>query len=326
VADRSVLVPAGATAVIVRSARWFEVLATSRFVITSHWLPGVFKRRPGQVVVQTWHGSQLKLIGSDRPKHQVQKGYVKRTARQVGQWSFLLSQSEHSTAIFRQAYGYRGTILESGYPRDDALSFEPSTATLDRIRRRLGVPAGDRIVLYAPTFRDGVGRMVSELDHEALVRALGPGTTLLIRGHRYTVKHGGDIDGDRVVDVTTYPDVTDLYLIADVCVTDYSSLMFDFTITGKPILFFVPDLAEYRDTMRGTYFDLGEVCPGPMLTTTDQLVEALQSLPDLQDRFAQRYADWQRRFHPHDDGHAASRVVDTLLEAVASGAEDRDRD
>ena len=103
VADRSVLVPAGATAVIVRSARWFEVLATSRFVITSHWLPGVFKRRPGQVVVQTWHGSQLKLIGSDRPKHQVQKGYVKRTARQVAQWSFLLSQSEHSTAIFRQA-------------------------------------------------------------------------------------------------------------------------------------------------------------------------------------------------------------------------------
>ena len=176
--------------------------------------------------------------------------------------------------------GYRGTILESGYPRDDALSFEPSAATLDRIRRRLGVPAGDRIVLYAPTFRDGVGRMVSELDHEALVRALGPGTTLLIRGHRYTVKHGGDVDGDRVVDVTTYPDVTDLYLIADVCVTDYSSLMFDFTITGKPILFFVPDLAEYRDTMRGTYFDLGEVCPGPMLATTDQLVEALQSLPD----------------------------------------------
>jgi CDP-glycerol glycerophosphotransferase (TagB/SpsB family) len=311
--SRSVPIPEGAIPIMFRGAKWLDVLATSRFVVTNYWLPGAFVRRPGQVVLQAWHGTPLKLLGNDRPTHEQQPGYRSKTLRDVSQWSFLISQNEHSTQTFRQAYGYTGEVLEVGYPRDDALVGECGAEQAIAARRRLGLSPTEKVILYAPTFRDGVGKMVRYLDHEAVVTAMGPGTTVLIRGHANTIKHGGDLAGKGILDVTTYPEITDLYLAADVCITDYSSVMFDFSITGKPILFFVPDLDEYRETLRGMYFDLGEISPGPMLETNEEVVQALSLLPQVTAEYADRYAAWQARFNAWDDGHAAGRVVDALL-------------
>jgi CDP-glycerol glycerophosphotransferase len=316
--SRSVPIPDGAIPIMFRSAQWLDVLATSRFVVTNYWLPGAFARRPGQVVLQAWHGTPLKLLGNDRPAHEQDPGYRTKTLRHVSQWSFLVSQNEHSTDTFRKAYGYTGKILEVGYPRDDVLVGERATAQAVAARRRLGLSPTEKVILYAPTFRDGVGKMVRYLDHEAVVAAMGRGTTLLIRGHTNTIKHGGDVAGKGILDVTTYPEITDLYLAADVCITDYSSVMFDFSITGKPILFFVPDLEEYRETLRGMYFDLGEISPGPMLETNDDVVAALSTLPQITAEYAERYAAWQARFNAWDDGHAARRVVDALLAEAAA--------
>jgi CDP-glycerol glycerophosphotransferase len=320
--SRSVPIPDGAIPLMFRGAAWLDVLATSRFVVTNYWLPGAFVRRPGQVVLQAWHGTPLKLLGNDRPTHDQEPGYRAKTARQVSQWSFLVSQNEHSTATFRKAYGYTGKILEVGYPRDDVLVGDRAAAQAVAARRRLGISPTEKVILYAPTFRDGVGKMVRYLDHEAVVAAMGRGTTLLIRGHANTIKHGGDVAGKGILDVTTYPEITDLYLAADVCITDYSSVMFDFSITGKPILFFVPDLEEYRETLRGMYFDLGEISPGPMLETNDEVVRALSALPQVTAEYAERYAAWRARFNAWDDGHASSRVVDALLAEDSTAADD----
>ncbi|HXA60137.1 MAG TPA: CDP-glycerol glycerophosphotransferase family protein, partial [Streptosporangiaceae bacterium] len=112
-----------------------------------------------------------------------------------------------------------------------------------------------------------------------------------------------------VIDVSTYPDITELYLAADVMVTDYSSAMFDFAVTGKPMLFYTYDLEWYRDHVRGFYFDFEAEAPGPLLRTTDEVVEALRTpLPRTAsyDAFAAKYC-------PHDDGSAAARVLDHLL-------------
>lgn len=311
--SRAVPIPDGAIPIMFRGAKWLDVLATSRFVVTNYWLPRAFARRPGQVVLQTWHGTPLKLLGNDRPVHEQQPGYRAETLRHVAQWSLLISQNEHSTETFRDAYGYTGKILEVGYPRDDGLVGTRGAEQAIVARRRLGLSPTEKVILYAPTFRDGIGKMVRYLDHEAVVAAMGRGTTLLIRGHTNTIKHGGDLAGQGILDVTTYPEITDLYLAADVCITDYSSVMFDFSITGKPILFFVPDLEEYRETLRGMYFDLGEISPGPMLETNEEVVQALSSLPKVTAEYAARYAAWQAKFNAWDDGHAAGRVVDALL-------------
>ena len=112
-----------------------------------------------------------------------------------------------------------------------------------------------------------------------------------------------------MVDVSLYPDVQDLYLAADVMVTDYSSTMFDFTVTGKPIIFYTYDIASYGDSVRGFYFDLEPVAPGPMVETPGELVAALQNLPESTLRYAERYAEFRRTFNHLDDGQATERLA-----------------
>jgi CDP-glycerol glycerophosphotransferase len=116
--------------------------------------------------------------------------------------------------------------------------------------------------------------------------------------------------------VTGYPDVSELFLVADALITDYSSVMFDFTVTGKPVFFFTPDLAHYAQKLRGFYFDLIPVAPGPVVTTVDELVTLVRDRDGVQRQFADKYRAWRERFNPRDDGHAADRVV---LRLVAEG-------
>jgi CDP-glycerol glycerophosphotransferase len=121
------------------------------------------------------------------------------------------------------------------------------------------------------------------------------------------------VHAPNVLDVTGYPDVSELFLVADALITDYSSVMFDFTVTGKPVFFFTPDLEHYARKLRGFYFDLVSVAPGPVVSTAEELVALVRDRDAVQRRFADRYRAWRERFNPRDDGRAADRVVQRLL-------------
>jgi CDP-glycerol glycerophosphotransferase len=123
----------------------------------------------------------------------------------------------------------------------------------------------------------------------------------------------GDSLGPGAKDVSGHPDIRDLYLAADVLITDYSSSMFDFAVTGKPIVFFVYDLAAYRDQIRGFYFELADEAPGPLCSTNDELLSALRSLGEVTASYADRYRAFREKFCPFDDGHAARRVVERVF-------------
>jgi CDP-glycerol glycerophosphotransferase len=104
-------------------------------------------------------------------------------------------------------------------------------------------------------------------------------------------------------------------LAADVLVTDYSSMMFDYANTGRPMLFFTYDLDAYADEIRGFYVDFTEIVPGPLLRTTGDVADALGDLAGVERSFAQRYGDFTKRFCELDDGHASARVVERLFES-----------
>lgn len=312
VTDFSVQVPEGGTALLWRSREWWEVLARASYFVHSGGPPGPLRERPDQVLVQTWHGTPFKLLGYDRPVNRENPGFAERMAKSSARWRYMIAGNPYSADIFRKAYFYQGTMLELGYPRNDSLI----TATAEdvvNIKRRLSIGPEQKVVLYAPTWRDGDPSIVGYLDAGQMGHALGPEYLVLVRGHQHTLRSAKRVVGAQVLDVTSYPLINELFLVADVAITDYSSIMFDFSVTGKPLLFFVPDLDDYRDRRRGAYFDLGETAPGPLLSTQTEVVDALRSIDEIEERYGERYKAWQEKFNPNDDGHAASRVVDAIF-------------
>jgi len=307
VADASVAVPEGSTALLEGSAEWWRIRGSVRLLVVNDWLRKRFRKRRYQTVLQTWHGTMLKKIALSRRGLGIRSAIA--TLRERGRWDILLAQNPYSRGVFRSAYAFTGSVWEEGYPRDDVLL----TGDAANIRSRLGIPTGVTVLLYAPTWRDDRPDHVDHLDVARFAGLLGDGYVTLIRGHSRTLQPGEDVHASNVLDVTGYPDVSELFLVADALITDYSSVMFDFTITGKPVFFFTPDLEHYRQKLRGFYFDLIPVAPGPVITTVEELTALVRDRDTVQQQFAEKYRAWRERFNPRDDGHAADRVVKRLL-------------
>jgi CDP-glycerol glycerophosphotransferase len=313
VADSFVEVPDGAVPVLIHTAEWWNVLATSRLLVTNYWMSGAFRRRSYQRVQQTWHGTPYKAMGLDRLGRGQRPGYAAKVKREVDQWSQLIAQNHYSAEIFAAAYGFENQMLEIGYPRNDVLAQPVDTDVLQALRDRIGLRPDELAVLYLPTWREDDKVVYRGLDFDRLLRGLGGRARLLVRGHANTVRHDSTLQHAGLIDVTLYPNVNDLYLVSDMMITDYSSAMFDYSVTGKPLIFFAPDLSRYTGELRGAYFSLPDLAPGPVLETTDQVIEAIRDLHEVQLSYAERYAAWRQKFNYLDDGHAAERAVDALL-------------
>ncbi|GAA1297191.1 hypothetical protein GCM10009647_010410 [Streptomyces sanglieri] len=320
VSDQQARIPAGATAVEHGSAAWHEALARSRYVVTNTQLPEWFERREGQCVVQTWHGTPLKRIGLDLAgTARADAAHLATIERRARQWSFLVSPNSFSTPVLRRSFGYPGEILECGSPRNDLFHAPDRAKVAAAVRERLALPEGKRVVLYAPTVREdqprGGGRYALDLrlDLAAAERELGDDTVLLVRRHHLVTGRLPDSGSGFVRDVSRYGDAGELMLISDALVTDYSSLMFDFARTGRPMLFHTYDLAHYRDTLGGFCFDFEARAPGPLIPGSAALVEALRDPERATAGHAQAYEAFRRDFCDLDDGHAAACVVDRML-------------
>ena len=307
VRDASVVVPAGAIAVLEGSEEWWRIRGAARLIVINDWLRNRYRKRRHQKVLQTWHGTMLKKLALSRSGLRLRPTLA--TLRERARWSILLSQNHYATRIFRRAYLYTGPVWEEGYPRDDQL-LSGNTAA---VRAKLGIPDDVKVLLYAPTWRDDRPDHVDHLDVSHFTDQLGSGYVTLIRGHSRTLQPGTDLRAGGVIDVTSYPDVSELFLIADALITDYSSVMFDFSVTGKPIFFFTPDLDRYREVLRGFYFDLIAVAPGPVVREPDELIELVRRLDDAGGQYAEKYAAWRARFNPRDDGRAAERIIARVL-------------
>ncbi len=309
VADFSVPVPRDCTPVLRESPEWFRLLATAGYLVNNNNFPHYFRKRPGQFYLQTWHGTPLKRIGFDTPVSGTTASYRALLQREAAAWDMLLAQNNFAAETLAAAFGYRGRTEVLGYPRNDALAAETSTARRTEIRRSLGIAANQKVLLYMPTWRDSGSSANPYLDFAVASKELGPDYVLLYRGHHKIAGRRKTTGQSLYQDVTAYPEVNDLYLAADLLVTDYSSAMFDFCVTGKPMYFLTPDLERYRDSERGFYFYFEEQAPGPLAGSTEELAGAIQSEEAAAETYSLRYKEFVNRYAPADDGAAASRVM-----------------
>ncbi|TQL66596.1 CDP-glycerol glycerophosphotransferase [Nocardioides albertanoniae] len=319
--DRSVLVPDGIRSVVRFSPEWYELLARAAYLVTNDNWPFFFEKAEGQAYVQTWHGTPLKRIAKDitDPQGGLSVLYMKTMDAEAKAWDRLISPSPYCSEILPRAFGFEGEVLESGYPRNDVLAAGDRDQVRAAIRKRLDIPDDQRVVLYTPTWRDSFSKVLY-LDPEKVVAAL-PDVTVLVRGHVNT-STGASVAPElagRIRDVTLYPDINDLFLAADVLVTDYSSVMFDFAILDRPQLFLVPDLEEY-EASRGFYFDFVDTAPGPLFDDNETLIAHLAGGPEADAAYADARAAFREKFAPWDDGSASVRAVDALLSAAPSPA------
>jgi CDP-glycerol glycerophosphotransferase len=313
-------VPEGARTVLRGTREYYELSASARIVVNNCLQMQGYAKRPGQVYLQTWHGTPYKHIGYDLVKNgRIASNTTKlsRYEEDVPLWDHLISPSPHVTGMLRQAFRYEGDVMEVGYPRNDLLFALDREERAREVRERLGVPPGRRVALYVPTWREDIwltrGRQAElVLDTERLSAAVGDEFSILVRQHHMVADRTAGIGGD-VIDVTRHPDITELYLIADVVITDYSSVMFDFAATGRPLLFFTPDLEFYQEELRGTYFDLTAEAPGPLLREVDEVAEALRDLDGVTSTHLRAYTAFQNRYCAMDVGQAAARIADRLL-------------
>jgi len=309
-------VPEWVTPVAPGSLAHLSMLGRARYLVANGTVPGFHHKRRGTTFLQTWHGTPLKRIGFEtrwQPSRASQQ--ARRTLkRNVPNWDLLLSPSRFSTPLLRQAFRFEGPILETGYPRNDLLLAPEADEIRTRTRAALGIADGRRAVLYAPTFRDDA-RFSREAEVQRLAHELGDEHVVLLRMHEIDAARAALAPSALFKDVSGYRDNRELYLAADALITDYSSLMFDFAITRKPMLFFTPDLEHYRDELRGFYIDFEAEAPGPLLASVEQVADAVLNLDAIVDRSRDAYARFVDRFCDLDDGHASERAVDALLAA-----------
>jgi CDP-glycerol glycerophosphotransferase len=245
-------------------------------------------------------------------------GLLRRCAR----WDFSVSQNAFTTPIWERVYPTCYESLETGYPRNDVLA-NAGGDDYARARERLGIEPGRRTVLYTPTHREYQTEYEPMLDLAALTDGLGEDWLVLARAHYFYESDEQMRElhrAGRLLEVSEHPSIEELCVAADVLVTDYSSIMFDYAVLDRPIVIHAPDWDEYR-TRRGTYFDLMTERPGPVTTSEGELVEALRA----GDEGARERARFRARFCYLDDGCAAERVVRRVFlgEREAAGAATR---
>lgn len=308
--------PAGVETVPAAGPECVAALEAADLLIANTHTDMEWNKRCGATYLQTWHGTPLKRIHNDALW--APAGRLARLAHDVNRWDILLSPNHASTDTLRRAFDFSGEVLETGYPRNDVLNSPERDALRRRVRADLDLADDTTVVLYTPTWRDnavfaeGLPDIELSLRIEQLMKQLGDDFCLLVRVHYLMTDRLRAVTGPQVRDVSYYPDIADLYLAADAMVTDYSSTMFDFAITGKPLLFFAYDLESFRDEVRGFYFDLEEIAPGPLVRTQEELGEALLDLPGVRRRYAAAYQSFQERFCSLEDGSAGARVLRRL--------------
>ncbi|MBG0820766.1 CDP-glycerol glycerophosphotransferase family protein [Planomonospora sp. ID91781] len=302
---------------LVRRMSWRHIwtMARAGYWVDSHGLPLDYPKPPRTRYLQTWHGQGIKSIGFNSPDLRADfPGPRARWRAAVARWDALVAPSAEFERIFVPSNEYGGPVLRFGSPRCDVL-VHGDPAAVERVRDRLELPPDRRVLLYAPTYRDQAkfsGRSI-RADLEAMAEALADEWVVVLRPHpveRYRVpqrlRHF-------VRPAGAYPEINDLMLASDALLTDYSSVMCDYAVTGRPMLFLIDDWDEYRRVERGVYHDLPAIAPGPCLNTTGELICALRDLDAVSASFAAKYAAFRELWCADEKGEASARVVEAFF-------------
>ncbi len=300
--------------------KYFYYMSRAKFWVMDSRQPRYLKKKKGNVYIQTWHGTPLKKLGLDMSfvnmgGYQDIEEYTHIFKQNTSRWDYLISQNRYSTNIFQSAFAFNKEVLEIGYPRNDVL-INYTAKQVEIIKEKLNLPKDKKILLYAPTWRDndydalGHYKFNLPIDLEAFQKELGAEYYLLLKPH-YLIADQISIAGyeDYVGLCNIQQDIQELYLVADALITDYSSVMFDYSILERPILFYMYDMETYKSEVREFYFDILQEAPGPIVTTDVELFKCIKNLEIQSAEYKVKYKTFKQKYTSLDNGQAADEIV-----------------
>jgi CDP-glycerol glycerophosphotransferase len=309
-----------------KSNDYYKALAGAKYLVNNATFPSQFGKRPGQTYVNTWHGTPLKAMGYDVPGGAVDTRNIVRNFLSA---DYLLAPNEDTAQMYLSAYRmqniFRGKIVAEGTPRiDKQYADEAATERTKATLRRHGVVLGDdqQVLLYAPTWKGSFYAPTNDIRQlrariEAITSQIDTDKyRVLLKVHQQVYKHAR-VDPDlRELLVPNAIPANDVLAVTDALITDYSSIFIDYLATGRPVLFYTPDMADYQAN-RGLNLS-PEEWPGPVCKDMDQLLTNIKHLgsggaDDPAVVYADAYAAARKRYCEREDGQAAARVIDTVF-------------
>jgi CDP-glycerol glycerophosphotransferase len=320
---------AGAINVNYGSLRYLYYLAIAKYWIFNAKMPGYYIKKKDQVYLQTWHGTPLKKLGKDIEVGEDAKFYrsemskeemVKSYERDSARYDYFISPNKFSTESFKSAFSVsKDVIIETGYPRNDILT-NASREYVQSIKKRLGIPDNKKVILYAPTWRDNMydtdGYLFElKVDFSKWQRVLGDDYFIIYKPHYliYDTSNLADYK-EFILDASNFDEINDLYLVSDILITDYSSVFFDYGILKRPVLFYMYDLEEYRDNLRGFYLDIYRDLPGQIIEKEDELLDNIINIANATEKFRAQSQRFYEEFCSLEKGKSTEMVIDILLQ------------
>lgn len=306
------------------SLKWLLLMGRAKYWVINSRLPLWIPKPKKTVYLQTWHGTPLKKLGVDIEEVMMPgtntKKYRENFLFEAKKWDYLVSPNKYSTKLFQHAFDFKKEVIETGYPRNDFLINSNTISLINELKKRENLPVEKKVILYAPTWRDneyyekGRYKFNLQMDLDLLKESIGDEYVIILRLH-YLVE--GNVDLTKyegfVYDMSRYEDIRELYLMADMLITDYSSVFFDYANLKRPMLFFVYDIEEYRDNLRGFYLDFEKEAPGPFVKNTQEIITEINNISRSDFELSDKAKEFYDRFCYLEDGNASKRVIQMIF-------------
>lgn len=308
------------------SFRWLVCMTTANYWVFNSRMPHWLKKNHKTIYIQTWHGTPLKRLGTDiqsvkmpsTSTHSYHINFVKETKR----WDYLIAPNVYSREIFKESFKYENQFLSMGYPRNDKLvQSKDNEKLIQYLKKKITGKEKGKIFLYAPTWRDdyfiskGIYKFFMPFNLDKLFSKLDEDDILIIRPH-YLVKDTINVWGyeDRVL-ICADEEINDLFLICDLLITDYSSVMFDYSILLKPILFYAYDFNYYNENLRGFYFDIEKEAPGKFVKTEEEFYTEIWmfNTNKYNTSFLNSLVAFNKKFNHWEDGNSSQLIAELIL-------------